>query len=59
MANISTKKTLNIKNAVVDIDDGKINLEIEDHGVYSLAELMQEFNGTSVAITVGALSEIE
>lgn len=57
---ITKKQSLNVKNAIVDIKDGKILLEIEDNPIpYDLAELMQEFNGALVNISVGISVDIE
>lgn len=57
---ITKKQSLNVKNAIVDIKDGKILLEIEDNPTpYDLAELMQEFNGALVNVSVGISVDIE
>lgn len=57
---ITKKQSLNVKNAIVDIEDGKIRLELEDNPIsYDLAELMTEFNGAMVNISVGVSTEIE
>lgn len=57
---ITKKQSLNVKNAIIDIRDGKILLEIEDNPApYDLAELMQEFNGAVVNISVGVSVDVE
>lgn len=57
---ITKKQSLNVKNAIVDIEDGKIRLELEDNPIpYDLADLMTEFNGAMVNLSVGVSTEIE
>lgn len=57
---IVKKQSLNVKNAIVDIRDGKIVLEIEDNPTpYDLADLMKEFNGAVVNISVGVSVDVE
>lgn len=57
---ITKKQSLNVKNAIIDIQDGKILLEIEDNPApYDLAELMREFNGAVVNISVGVSVDVE
>lgn len=59
-ANIVKKKSLNIKNAVVDVtDDGQIILSVEDDGEFNLAELLEDFKGATVSISVGTAAEYE
>ena len=59
-SNIVKKSSLNIKNAVVDItDDDGIVLFIDDEGEFNLVDLLKDFNGATVSISVGTTAEID
>ena len=59
MANITKKQTMNIKNALIDLSDDKVSVSIEDGGIYNLADLLKDFDGTEVFISVSTAAEIE
>lgn len=48
---VQRKYSLNIQG-VVELDDGRINVYVEDHGEYDLAELMKAFDGNECKISV-------
>ena len=48
---VQRKYTLNIQG-VVEIDDQRITIAIEDKGEYDLAELMKAFDGNECKIAV-------
>ena len=48
---VQKKYALNIQG-VVEIDDGRINIYVEDHGEYDLADLMKAFDGNECKISV-------
>lgn len=48
---VQKKYALNIQG-MVEIDDGKINILVEDHGEYDLADLMKAFDGNECKISV-------
>lgn len=48
---VSKKYILNIKG-VVEIYDGRINVCVEDHGEFDLADLMKTFDGNECNIAV-------
>ena len=57
---ITKKESLSVKNAIVDIKEGKILLEIEDNPApYDLAALMQDFDGAVVNISVSVSVDVD
>lgn len=48
---VQKKYALNIQG-IVEIDDGRINICVEDRGEYDLAELMKVFDGNECKISV-------
>lgn len=48
---VQKKYTLNIQG-VVEIDDGRINICVEDRGEFDLSELMKAFDGNECKISV-------
>ena len=48
---VQRKYSLNIQG-VVELDDGRINVYVEDHGEYDFAELMKAFDGNECKISV-------
>ena len=58
-ANVIRKNTLGIKGILnVDTDNNRVVVEIEDGEALELASLLDDFNGSDVAITVGESIEI-
>lgn len=51
MADIKYNYKLNIKG-ILDIDDGKMTVSIEDGGDYDFAALCEDFDGKLVKISV-------
>lgn len=58
-ANVIRKNTLGIKGILnVDTENNRVVVEIEDGEVLELASLLDDFNGSDVAISVGESIEI-
>ncbi len=58
-ANVVRKNTLGIKGILnVDTENNRVVVEIEDGEVLELASLLDDFNGSDVAISVGESIEI-
>lgn len=48
---VQKKYALNVQG-VVEIDDGRINIYVEDRGEFDLADLMKAFDGNECKISV-------
>ena len=48
---VQKKYSLSIQG-VVEIDDGRINVYVEDRGAFELADLMKAFDGNECKISV-------
>ncbi len=48
---VQRKYALNIQG-VVDLDDGRITITVEDRGEFDLADLMKAFDGNECKISV-------
>ena len=58
-ANVVRKNTLGIKGILnVDTENNRVVVEIEDGEALELASLLDDFNGSNVAISVGESIEI-
>ena len=58
MAKITKKNVLSVQG-IVNIENGKITFSIEDiEGESALAELMSDFNGQEVKLSVNQTDEI-
>ncbi len=58
-ANVVRKNTLGIKGILnVDTENNRVVVEIEDGEALELASLLDDFNGSDVAISVGESIEI-
>lgn len=58
-ANVVRKNTLGIKGVLsVDTENNRVVVEIEDGEALELASLLDDFNGSDVAISVGESIEI-
>jgi len=58
-ANVVRKNTLGIKGILnVDAENNRVVVEIEDGEALELASLLDDFNGSDVAISVGESIEI-
>lgn len=58
-ANVIRKNTLGIKGILnVDTENNRVLVEIEDGEALELASLLDDFNGSDVAISVGESIEI-
>lgn len=58
-ANVIRKNTLGIKGILnVDTENNRVVVEIEDGEALELASLLDDFNGSDVAISVGESIEI-
>jgi hypothetical protein len=58
-ANVVRKNTLGIKGILnVDAENNRVVVEIEDGEALELASLLDDFNGSNVAISVGESIEI-
>lgn len=58
-ANVVRKNTLGIKGTLnVDTENNRVVVEIEDGEALELASLLDDFNGSDVAISVGESIEI-
>lgn len=58
MAKITKKNVLSVQG-IVNIENGKITFRVEDiEGEIALAELMSDFNGQEVKLSVNQTDEI-
>lgn len=58
MAKITKKNVLSVQG-IVNIENGKITFSVEDiEGKIALAELMSDFNGQEVKLSVNQTDEI-
>ena len=58
-ANVVRKNTLGVKGILnVDTENNRVVVEIEDGEALELASLLDDFNGSDVAISVGESIEI-
>ena len=51
MSDIKRKDNLSVKG-VIDIDDDRITIDVEDVGTMMLAKLIEDFNGKEVKMTI-------
>lgn len=56
-ANIVEKKTISIKG-ILNIDESVIVIETEDGDIYPLADVLKNFNGADVSMSVAETNEI-
>lgn len=56
-ANIVEKKTISIKG-ILNIDENVIVIETEDGDIYHLADVLKNFNGADVSMSVAETNEI-
>lgn len=59
MAKVVSNDTIKI-NGILNIDNetGRISVEIEDEGVFSVDDLIARFDGKEVSISVGSKEEL-
>lgn len=56
-ANIVEKKTISIKG-ILNIDENVIVIETEDGDIYPLVDVLKNFNGADVSMSVAETNEI-
>ena len=56
---ITKKNSIGIKGILnIDVDENKVVVETEDGEVFELANLLKDFNGSNVTISVGESIDI-
>ena len=56
---ITKKNSIGIKGILnIDVDENKVVVETEDGEVFELADLLKDFNGSNVTISVGESIDI-